>query len=75
MLRHGAQHGILLLLVLEHAQHLLLGRSQFAPQLLVLPLDLEHTLSYLLRRVPYHLVHVNNSLDVFGFGPEIQGLL
>ncbi len=71
MLLHGAQHGVLLLLVLEHPQNLLLSRSQLALQLLVLPLKLKHTLSHLLWPVSYHFVHVNYSLDVFGFGPEI----
>jgi hypothetical protein len=72
---HGAQRSVLLLLLLKHPEHLLLCSSQLVLQVLVLPLHLEHSLCHFLWRVPYHLIDVNDSLDVFGLGTEIQGLL
>jgi hypothetical protein len=75
MFLHGAQRSILLLLLLKHPEHLLLCSSQLVLQVLVLPLHLEHPLRHFLWRVPYHLIDVNNSLDVFGLSTKIQGLL
>jgi hypothetical protein len=75
MFFHGAECGILLLLLFKHAEHLFFGSRQFIFEVLIFSLNFEHSLCDFLRRVSYHLIHVNNGLDMFGFGAEIQSLL
>ena len=75
MFFHGPECGILLLLLFKHPKHLFFSSRQLILEVFILPLYLKHPLRDLLWRVPYHLVHVNNGLDVFGFGAEIEGLL
>jgi hypothetical protein len=75
MFFHGAECGILLLFLFKHAEHLFFGSRQLIFEVLIFSLNLEHPLCDLLRRVSYHLVHVNYGLDMFGFGAEIQSLL
>ena len=75
MFFHGPERGILLLLLFKHAEHLFFGSRQLIFEILILSLHLEHPLCYFLRRVSYHLVHVNYGLDMLGLRAEIQSLL
>lgn len=60
--------------LLEHAHHLLLGGRELRTEVLVLALQPLHLLGDLIWRVADDLVHIHDSLDLFGFGAEIQGL-
>ena len=61
--------------LLEHAHHFFLGCGELRTKVLVFSLEPLHLLGYLVRRVSDDLVHIHDSLYLFGFGAEVQSFL
>ena len=77
LLQVGQGHACLLMLrlpLLEHAHHLLLGSGELRAEVLILSLQSLHLLGHLIWRVADDLIHIHDSLDLFGFGAEVQRL-